>query len=426
MVCSVLNSLLYSLYSTMKRLPGFRDFYPLDMAKRNYLYAIFRRIALSYGFMEINGPILESSDLYKRKGGGELIGQLYQFVDRGGREVAMRPEMTLTVARMAAQSEKRYRKPMKWFSIGRCFRHERQQRGRLREFSQLNCDLIGDGSYAADAEILALVIDCLRAFGLGPNDFVVRLSNRLAWVRFFQDKGAQTHQVEELLQIVDKMERQPWEDTEKKFSGFGINLQAVCNFAQSKDSACFSKVLADLSARGLSEYVEIDLSIVRGLLYYTGMVFEVFDRKKCFRAVAGGGRYDQLISAVSAGRVMLAAVGFGIGDVVLEELIATVPAAAEKMRLALATQIKCEVYVVIAEEKWRSQVLQVVQLLRETGRSVEFPMVIMRIERQLQNAHQLKAKHIVIVGNEWPQVKFRRLTTREEAICSYETLVEHL
>lgn len=410
----------------MQVLPGFRDFYPLDMAKRNYLFSTLRQVVLNYGFVEVDGPTLESSDLYRRKGGGELIEQLYQFIDKGGRAVAIRPEMTLTVARMAARSEKQYRKPMKWFSMGDFFRHERQQRGRLREFAQLNCDLIGEASSAADAELLALVIDCLRAFGFGPRDFVVRLSNRTAWLHFCQGEGVRAEQVGEFLQEVDKMERYPVGEIAKKLAKFGVGLQAVRNFVQSKAPAYFSEVLDDLSARGLSEYVEIDLGIVRGLLYYTGIVFEVFDQKKCLRAIAGGGRYDQLISAVSNGRVILPAIGFGIGDVVLGELIETVPVAVEKMRVALASQSGCEVFVVIAEENRRKQALRVVQLLREQGTSVDFSLGIARIEKQFRHAQQLGARYVVIVGREWPQVKLQRSARHEAFVCSYEKLAEHL
>jgi len=410
----------------MQALPGFRDFYPLDMAKRNYLFSTLRRVVLSYGFVEVDGPTLEGGDLYRKKGGDELAEQLYQFTDKGGREVAMRPEMTLTVARMAARSERHYRKPMKWFSIGSFFRYERQQRGRLREFSQLNCDLIGEASPAADAELLALVIDCLRAFGFGPRDFVVRLSNRMAWLRFCRGKGIRVEQIEGFLQEVDKMDRYPAGEISKKFAKFGTSLQAVRDFVESKDSTYFSAVLDDLSARGLSEYVEIDLGIVRGLLYYTGIVFEVFDRRKCLRAIAGGGRYDQLVSAVSSSRVMLPAIGFGIGDVVLGKLIEAVPVAVEKMRVALESRPGCEVFVVIAEENRRRQALQVVQLLREGGKSVDFSLGVVRIEKQFRHAQQLGARHIVVVGREWPQVKLQRSAFHEVSVCPYEKLAEHL
>ncbi len=410
----------------MQTLPGFRDFYPEDLAKRNYIFSTLRRVARSYGFLEVDGPFLERTDLYRKKSGGELIGQLYQFVDKGGREVAMRPEMTPTIARMVADSGNRFRKPLKWFGIGNFFRHERQQKGRLREFAQLNCDLIGEASPVADAELLALLIDSLRAFGLTSEDFVLRLSDRNAWVRFFCERGLDASGMEELLQLIDKIERQPEAETDKKLAQFGITLQEIRDFIEKREPASFSDLLSDLSARGLSDYVEIDLRIVRGLLYYTGIVFEVFDRKKELRAVAGGGRYDRLIATISDGKVDLPAIGFGIGDVVLGEMIEKFPVAEKKMRDALAAEPACQIYVVIADVARRSQALKIIQNLRQEGWSVDFSLAAIRVGKQFQIAEQLGARLCVIVGSEWPQVKFKRLATREEFSCPQEVLPERL
>lgn len=410
----------------MQILPGFRDFYPEDLAKRNYIFSTLRRVARSYGFLEIDGPFLEKTDLYRKKSGGELIGQLYQFVDKGGREVAMRPEMTPSIARMIADSGSRFRKPLKWFGIGSFFRYERQQKGRLREFAQLNCDLIGEASPAADAELLALLIDSLRAFGLTSEDFVLRLSDRNAWVRFLSKRGLNEKEMEELLQLIDKIERPSEENTEEKLARFGITLQEIRDFIERGDPTFFGDLLAELSARGLSDYVEIDLKIVRGLLYYTGIVFEVFDRKKELRAVAGGGRYDRLIATISDGKVDLPAIGFGLGDVVLGEMIAKFPAAEKKMRDALAAEPACQIYVVIADVARRPQALKIIQDLRQEGWSVDFSLVATRVSKQFQIAEQLGARLCVIVGSEWPQVKFKRLATREEFSCPQEVLPERL
>jgi len=410
----------------MQILPGFRDFYPEDLAKRNYIFSTLRRVARSYGFLEIDGPFLERTDLYRKKSGGELIGQLYQFVDKGGREVAMRPEMTPSIARMIADSGNRFRKPLKWFGIGSFFRYERQQKGRLREFAQLNCDLIGESSPSADAELLALLIDSLRAFGLTSEDFVLRLSDRNAWVRFLYEKGLDEKEMEELLQLIDKIERPSEENTEEKLARFGITLQEIRDFIEMRDPTSFRDLLAELSARGLSDYVEIDLRIVRGLLYYTGIVFEVFDRKKELRAVAGGGRYDRLIATISDGKVDLPAIGFGLGDVVLSEIIAKFPAAEKKMRAALAAEPACQIYVVIADVVRRPQALKIIQDLRQEGWNVDFSLVATRVSKQFQIAEQLGARLCVIVGSEWPQVKFKRLATREEFACPQEMLSERL
>src|SRR3954451_15421951 len=166
-------------------LPGFRDFYPEQLAVRNYLMSVWREVARRYGFREYDGPPLESLELFTRKSGDEIVGQLYNFVDKGERAVALRPEMTPTLARMVAAHERSYKKPVKWFAIPQLFRYERQQKGRLREHFQFNADIIGETDPAADAELIALLIDSLRAFGLSEKDFVVRLSSRNAWHDFF-------------------------------------------------------------------------------------------------------------------------------------------------------------------------------------------------------------------------------------------------
>ena len=173
----------------MQPLPGFRDFYPADCAARNHVFARWREVARRYGFQEVDGPTLEPVELYLKKSGGELAGQLFDFTDRGERRVALRPEMTPTVARMIAARDREFRKPVRWFSIAPFFRYEKPQKGRLREFTQLNCDLLGDGSPAADAEMIALVIDLMRGLGLTAQDFYVRVNDRNAWSDFLGTKG---------------------------------------------------------------------------------------------------------------------------------------------------------------------------------------------------------------------------------------------
>src|ERR1043166_2342382 len=168
----------------MQLLPGFRDFFPEDCAQRNYILAHWREVCRRYGFVEYDGPVLETEELYRKKSGDEIVKQLFNFTDKGERAVAMRPEMTPTLARMVAARERDFRKPMKWFSMPQCFRYEKQQRGRLREFYQLNADIIGEPSVAADAEMIALTIDVLRSLGFTENDFVVRLSSRDVWLGF--------------------------------------------------------------------------------------------------------------------------------------------------------------------------------------------------------------------------------------------------
>src|SRR5437660_3546297 len=343
----------------MQALPGFRDFLPDDCAARNYVFARWREVARRCAFVEWDGPPLEATELSRKKSGTEIVDQLFNFTDKGEREVAMRPELTPTLARVVAVHEREFKKPLKWFSIGQFFRYEKQQRGRLREHFQLNCDIIGEADLAADIELLALCIDILRAFGFGEKDFLVRISSREAWARFLARRRVPAERLEEFLEIVDKMERIDFDLTVTKLKAIGLRLEDVISFAQNPlgEDETISAIIAGLHYRNLQEYVQIDLRIVRGLAYYTGVVFEVFDRAGKLRALAGGGRYDNLISQLSDGAVSLPALGFAMGDVVLNELINEIPRAHEAMQKAIARDRKIDVYVVIAKEQRRTDAL---------------------------------------------------------------------
>ena len=412
----------------MQLLPGFRDFYPEDCALRNYVLSVWRSVAARYGFVEYDGPVLEPIELYRNKSGGELVGQLFDFVDKGERHVSLRPEMTPTLARMVAARERDYKKPLKWFCAPSFFRYEKQQRGRLREFFQLNCDILGDGSPAADAELLALLIDILRGFGLGPEDFVVRLSDRDAWLQFAQGKGVTIERLGDFLAVVDKLERSQEADNRRKLAEFGIELEAVQAFIAdpSGEAAKLQGIIADLTARGLEKYVAVDLTIVRGLAYYTGLVFEVFDRNGKERALAGGGRYDGLLELMSDGKVKMPALGFGMGDVVLANLIGEVPNAKARRDAWLAANRAAEVYVVVADEARRSEALGVVQSLRESGWRTDFALSAVKVGKQFQAAEALGAQFAVVVGAEWPELKIKALATRTEHSATPELLASQL
>src|SRR5438128_12072947 len=220
----------------MERLPGFRDFYPEPLPSRDagwsvdvrhYIFDTWRSVARRYGFREYDGPPLEPLELYTTKSGEEIVGQLYNFTDKGDRAVALRPEMTPTLARMVAAHERSYKKPIKWFAIPQLFRYERQQKGRLREHFQLNADIIGEKDPAADAELIALLIDSLRSLGLTEKDFVIRLSSRNAWHDFFlQHKGDPAKEYD-FYQVVDKLQREDPSINEQKLSPLGFTLLEV-------------------------------------------------------------------------------------------------------------------------------------------------------------------------------------------------------
>ncbi len=412
----------------MQLLPGFRDFYPEDCARRNYILSRWREVARRYGFVEYDGPVLEPYELYQKKSGGELVGQLFDFVDKGGRHVAMRPEMTPTLARMVAARERDFKKPLKWFCIPQFFRYEKQQRGRLREFYQLNCDIIGEAAPSADAELLAVLIDLLRSFGLQKQDFVVRVSDRNAWTQFAGSRGVAPERLLDFLAVIDKLERAPREETARKLADFGVSMEAVEQFlADPAAEATGLKTLTeDLAARGLDGFVELDLRIVRGLAYYTGFVFEVFDRNKKERALAGGGRYDKLLSLMSDGKVGLPALGFGMGDVVLDNLLRETPAAAALCQAWIAQQRAVDLYVVIAQEDRRAEALGLIQQLRDWGYRVDYPLAPLKIGKQFQAAENLGASAAVLLGEEWPQLKLKTLATRSEALLHRDDLRPHL
>ena len=403
--------------SNNQPLPGFRDFPPRERLQSRYLFEIWKRVAKRYGFSEYEGPILESADLYLRKSGGELGEQLFRFEDKGGRDVVLRPELTASLARIAAGQQRDYPKPLKWFEIGRCFRYEKPQRGRLREFYQFNADILGEASPAADAELIALSIDVMRELGFGEDDFSIRLSDRQAWINFAQSHGIAPSELDSFLQIVDKIERDPADKITEKLKPFSVDLETVRNFISTAGDSCsesLSEVLKDLGARNLDRFVEVDLSIVRGLAYYTGVVFEVFDSGKNLRSVAGGGRYDTLVSIVTDGSSDLAATGYAMGDCVISELIKEVPAALPQYQAWLQTQATCEVYIVIADESKRSNALSLGHTIRDSGLAADWPLSPMKVNKQFKAADHTLARFALVVGSEFPDLKLKNLNSRTE------------
>lgn len=437
----------------MQSLPGFRDFLPDQCAVRNYIFARWREVARRYGFVEWEGPPLEATELYKKKSGAEIVEQLFNFTDKGEREVALRPELTPTLARVVAAHEREFKKPLKWFSIGQFFRYEKQQRGRLREHFQLNCDIIGEKDLAADIELVALCIDVLRAFGFSADDFVVRVSSRDVWKSFVLERFGQLQdtsavndaQFRRLLEILDKLERQDEKVTNAQLQEFNASVNDVYAWIHKthrvlKDptneewlaqagttlSNIHQLMHQHIIPRGLKDFVEIDLGIVRGLAYYTGIVFEVFSRKRKLRAIAGGGRYDNLISQLSDGAVSLPALGFAMGDVVLGELINEILHAREAMEKAIASDRKIDIYIVIAKEQRRADALAQIQQLRDRGYRVDYPLTPTKVARQFQSAEDLGARVALLFGDEWPQVKIKNMGTGEQELVAHDRLLAHL
>jgi len=405
----------------MDRLPGFRDFYPEPLPNtdvwsadaRNYIFNAWRSTARRYGFREYDGPPLEPIELFTTKSGDEIVGQLYNFIDKGERGISLRPEMTPTLARMVAAHERAYKKPIKWFAIPQLFRYERQQKGRLREHFQFNADIIGENDPAADAEIIALLIDSLRALKLTEDDFVIRLSSRQAWQQFFAQRCSDPAKSYDFYQIIDKLEREDPTVSRTKLDKLGFNYDDVTGFiTASQPTPELQRVLDNLAARGLGGFVKIDYNVIRGLAYYTGVVFEAFDKKGEFRAIAGGGRYDNLVKLMSGGKVDLPALGFGMGDVVLLELL-------KARGLLPKFDAGVDVFCLIEDEALRADSLKLITELRSAGKVVEYSFTPLKPDKQFKRAMELNAANTARLERTADgafQVKVKNLKTREERV----------
>jgi len=384
-------------------LPGFRDVFPEVFARRRRIFGVWRDVATRYGFEEYDGPPLEPLELYTQKSGDEIVGQLYHFTDKGGREVALRPEMTPTFARLVAERAGQAKKPIRWFTIPQLFRYERQQRGRLREHFQLNVDIAGEPGPAADAEVVAVAVDIMRALGLGPADVRVRVSDRRILTGALTERlGVRAEQVAGVLSALDRWERSrdaAEEAMAAVFAGDAGRTRDVMAFAaglgepgdllDTPPGAPLRECLDHLGGLGLRDYVDVDFRIVRGLAYYTGIVFELFDAGKSLRAICGGGRYDDLLKQL--GGVDLPCVGFGMGDVVLGELLAD----REGQPAAEST---VDVFVAMVTPEDRAPALAIAQALRAAGRRVEYPLAKQALRKQFELANARGARWCVVVG----------------------------
>ena len=396
--------------SAFKRLPGFRDFPPEDLALRSHIVETWRRVSKRYGLLEYDGPPLESLDLYVEKSGGEIVGQLYSFTDKGDREVALRPEMTPSLARILGDRSRAMSKPIRWFSVPQLFRYERQQRGRLREHFQWNVDIVGEEDVAADAEVLAVALDGLREFGLTADNFRARVSDRRLLSALMKAFGVEENALAVAFGVIDKLERVSRETSlEALVKDVGLEISRADALLEIFDavsleglpediiksgevSTALARVqtyLGALEAMGLREYVEIDHRIVRGLAYYTGIVFELFDTGRDLRAICGGGRYDRLLELV--GGEPLPAVGFGMGDVVLGELLADSGLIPEFDR-------SIDYFIVTVSSDERAEALRIAHALRENGRSVAYPLRDQSLAKQLKAAVREGAGQVLIIG----------------------------
>jgi len=411
----------------VEKLEGTRDFYPPEMRFRNWLFQKMRYVSELYGYEEFDGPFLEKFDLYAAKSGEELANeQTYVFNTRGENpeRIAVRPEMTPTLARMVAAKQNELRKPLRWFTIPNVWRYERAQRGRKREFYQWNIDILGVETMDADAEILAVSIALLASLGLQKGEFVVRLSNRYYLEDLLKRLGVDLSLKEGVYRQIDRIEKLKPEDFRANLQELGLSAETVAQLEQAlrernyQDFGPLKELWERLEDYGIADYVEFDPSIVRGLLYYTGTVFEVWDPTKKFtRAIMGGGRYDGLVEVL--GGQPLPAVGTAISDVVLEEML-------KQQGKMPKLERELDVFVARYSPNERRQSIAVAQQLRQAGLKVELGVLGNSMDKQLKAANNSGAKFAVIVAPaelERGEVNLKNLQTRAQQTVKLEALV---
>jgi histidyl-tRNA synthetase len=421
--------------ATFQTLPGFRELYPEEFVRRNHVFRLWRQTANTFGFAEYDAPVLEPLELYTAKSGPEIESQLFSFTDKGGREVALRPELTPTVCRLVGAKANALKRPIKWFNIGEFYRYERMQKGRGRAFHQFNADIFGEPGPEAEIELIAMLIQCLCAFGLTEQDFYVRLSDRNLWFFYLEALGLDEPRIRGILGAVDRYEKYGDEAFKVYTDAFGpvdealkakvlsflkVNSLAALEQAMTQAGAGggtdklqarvadWKKVLGALEAMGLARYVAVDLGVVRGLAYYTGFVFEAFDRKGELRSLAGGGRYDDLVQKL--GGPALPAVGFAIGEMTFSLLL-------EQRGLMPKFVPSPDVYVVIGGEKERLTAFADIHALRAAGFRVDYPMKDVAFGKQFKAAGDSGARVALIYGEDEVArrvVKIRDLTQRSE------------
>ena len=412
---------------------GTRDFYPEDMRLRNWLFERFHSAARSHGFEEYDAPVLESEELYTRKAGEEIVGQLYNFEDKGGRKVALRPEMTPSLARMVMARAGALALPIKWYSIPQCWRYERTQRGRGREHYQWNVDIWGMNGIEADAELLSVLIQFFDSVGLSSEDLVIRISSRKVLEEVLGSLGLEGEIFAQTCVIVDKMDKLPEDVIEAQLSDLGLSSESISTIRSvlgitdmqslSSSLSSDSEALIELQSLfslcdsyGISDWVSFDASVVRGLAYYTGPVFEAHDRAGNLRAICGGGRYDKLIGTLGGND--LPATGFGFGDMVVMELLAD-----KGLLPELSTGVSDVVFGMGTE--LRGAAMQVAAKLRSAGRTVDLVLENKKMKWVFKHAERCGATRLVMVmPDEWAEgkVRIKDLDIGEESTVAMEDL----
>ena len=379
---------------------GTRDFYPEQMAFRNWLFGKMREVSKRFGYQEYEGPILEPLELYAAKSGEELVKkQTFVLTDRGGRKLALRPEITRTFSRMVSQKQEELPKPILWFSIGPRFRYEKPQKGRTREFYQWDIDLLGVESPEADAEIIAIACEFFKSVGLKSSQVIIKVNNRRLMEEKLSFIEIPKQKIPDVFRAIDKKEKivdKEWIAWLKEIGLNKLQIKDLKGILKDKDFAGESEeltaIFSTLADLGVAEYVEFEPTIVRGLDYYTGTVFETQDRAGKFRAILGGGRYDNLVEVVGGPRIP--GVGFAAGDAVIEEVLK------EFKKIPAFSLIPTKVLVTVFDEAFFRDSLLLAEKLRDGGIATESYLEVVKLDKQLKYANQKGIPFVLILGPE--------------------------
>lgn len=415
---------------------GTRDFYPEEMSFQQFIFSSWKKTCERYGFELYDAPIFEHLEIYTQKSGDEIEKQLYTFKDKGERMLALRPELTPSLARMVAAKGNALKRPIRWYSIPRLFRYEKMQKGRTREFFQLNMDILGVEDISADAELIAAVIDMMRDLGLNKDDFKVRVSSRTLLEELFLASGLDKSSFAALYGLLDKKNKISDETFKFELSNIipdELVKNKILNVFDADSIEQIQKAIGDTPALtdlinlfklldyyGFAEYTVFDIGIVRGLAYYTGIVFEVFDIKKSMRAIAGGGRYDKLVQLYDGPPTP--AVGFAAGDVVLGDLL-------KEKGLHPPQPPRSNVYLIALEGCEHRELIEIAQKIRSGGISCEFPLKISNVGKQLKSANAARAVYTVFIGGEESaKGKFlcKNMSNGQEELIDKDSLIDFL
>ncbi|MEM3396677.1 MAG: histidine--tRNA ligase [Thermoplasmata archaeon] len=441
----------------LQPLRGFRDFYPETMAARRKMFEAMISAVRKYGFREIDTPSVEGLELFKLKSGPGIVEETFSFVDKGGREVTLIPELTPSVARMISARRKVLTFPQKWYSLGKMWRYEEPQSGRLREFYQLNVDIFGADNIESDAEIIAVGIEIMKALGI-ENEIVVKISHRQLVQGILECMGVQN--VEEAMHVIDKRDKMHTEEFRQELSRMGVRdeqmdkLLEILSFKKEFTKETISEVKAAIEnllpfsskrvdvqemtpgfsmalhaaekLEKLSSYLKLyeadkycmlDLGLVRGLSYYTGVVFECFDKQGSFRAIFGGGRYDNLIELF--GDMKIPAVGFAIGDAVLEQVL-------RKAGKWYPEKLETDFFVAFTNQDFYPLAVRIAKMLRNQGFSVEIDLLKRNLEKQFKYADRVGARRVIIIGEEElkeGKVRVKNMETGEQENIELKNLL---